>query len=90
MSEDGKVYEREMARLQADLTAARAALGRCVEALRQLANDLEAGAHTLFREKAILSHDRDWLLGKAQRAKAIVSPDALAAIKETHERKGDT
>ena len=46
-------------------------------AVRELADELKAGAHILFQEKALLAVDRDWLLAKAQKAR-----DALDVGKE--------
>jgi len=63
-----------------DRDALQATLEQAREAVRGLTSELEAGAWTLYRQKAILKCDRDWLLAKAQKAKA-----ALDAGKEAGE-----
>ena len=55
-------------------------LERAREALTELADDLQTGAHTLCRAKAVLAQDRDWLLSKAQKVRTILA--ALDAEKE--------
>ena len=43
------------------------------QALKELADELSAGAHRLYHQKAILATDRDWLLGKAQKARHLLA-----------------
>lgn len=62
--------------------ADRVCLAKCVEAVGELANELDAGAQTLYQEKAILRTDADWIRAKAQRARNALTPDVLAAAKD--------
>ena len=60
-------------RLEADLAATKKAFSELVDELRQ-------GAQALYRQKAILACDRDWLLGKVASADtALSSPSPGAA-----------
>lgn len=72
---------RDCDKLQAALAEAQAALEQAREALSGLANELTAGAHALYRQKALLRTDADWILAKAQKARSAVA--ALDAGKET-------